>query len=441
MTAGPAFVRAFGAWAKERAQLPFFSSELPVRAQAFVIAPLGALAVVLCGLIIAAGGGVQEPGWVLFLGVLAAIGAHLYVESANGHTEISCGHAFIFLAFVVLSPGDAACMIAVMQLLKMPLGPSSWMGYVNIAGWGLVFLGALGAATFTGDLLAATSLHPVLQAMLAVLVASVVLDRLEIGYMALLISWEAPGRTLTERLASTYRSQTSGVLLSSELWVQNASTLVMVALGYAAWAQAPWLAVCMAAPELVQLRSLRQAAKLERALHSARTDPLTGLANRIALMEQGAAELELAERYGHHLSVILGDLDFFKRVNDVHGHLAGDEVLRRTAGVLQRITAREKCSVSRYGGEEFAVLVPVLDRDEVLALAECIRAAVEQELQEWDSSISLGVAYHQQGDTLTTMVERADMAMYGAKRTGKNRVCDDAGDELGGSGPELKLAA
>ena len=154
-----------------------------------------------------------------------------------------------------------------------------------------------------------------------------------------------------------------------------------------------------------------------------RTDRLTGLANRRRLEEALTTEVLRARRYGKPFSVILLDIDHFKDVNDVFGHQAGDNVLIAIAGLLTR-TARETDVVGRYGGEEFLLVCPETETPVVAALAERLRkefAATDFPLVGRVTS-SFGVAEFTQGDSMESLLERADQALYRAKDSGRNCV-------------------
>ena len=158
----------------------------------------------------------------------------------------------------------------------------------------------------------------------------------------------------------------------------------------------------------------------------ATTDELTGLANRRRFMEALAAEIERVERFGGDLTLLLADIDDFKRINDRFGHHVGDEALRRFAGLLTA-ELREIDVAGRLGGEEFAVLLPETDLEGGLVAAGRIRHAVgasELVLSEEVRirfTTSLGVAGHA-GDPADVLLQRADAALYRAKAEGKNRV-------------------
>lgn len=157
------------------------------------------------------------------------------------------------------------------------------------------------------------------------------------------------------------------------------------------------------------------------------TDQLTGLANRRQLMDQGAKILEICRRGGHPCSVIMVDIDHFKRVNDDHGHAAGDAVLAQVAGVMAQ-TVRASDLLARYGGEEFAVVAPNADAAQALLLATRLRLAVEaspalHEGQILSVTISLGSAQDAPGtSSLEILLGLADEALYHAKANGRNRV-------------------
>ena len=162
----------------------------------------------------------------------------------------------------------------------------------------------------------------------------------------------------------------------------------------------------------------------------AQTDPLTQLLNRRALTERITAEMERALRYDSTMALLMIDLDHFKKVNDTHGHLVGDDVLR-DVGQLLGNTIRTTDIVARYGGEEFLVLLPETDDAGAEAFAERIRAAVEQHAFVSDSlteplrlTASVGVAIYPAAriESVEDLFARADAALYRAKADGRNRV-------------------
>jgi diguanylate cyclase (GGDEF)-like protein len=157
------------------------------------------------------------------------------------------------------------------------------------------------------------------------------------------------------------------------------------------------------------------------------TDGLTGVYNHRRFQEQLATEVLRSGRTGRPLSVLMVDVDLFKRVNDAMGHPAGDELLRRLATVLGT-GLRATDMLARYGGEEFAVILPETPRSEATAVAERMRSAVEERVNadaRWTQkvTVSIGVAtWPENGKTPQALLVAADQAMYSAKHQGRNQV-------------------
>lgn len=153
------------------------------------------------------------------------------------------------------------------------------------------------------------------------------------------------------------------------------------------------------------------------------TDKLTGLFNRVRLDAELNGEIDRVARSGQTFGVILIDIDHFKQVNDVHGHLAGDQVLENVARVLAGKT-RKVDTVGRWGGEEFLVICPNTDADGAAQLAEKLRATIAALVFPLVGSktASFGVSSYRAGDHANSLVARADEALYTAKRAGRNRV-------------------
>ena len=163
-----------------------------------------------------------------------------------------------------------------------------------------------------------------------------------------------------------------------------------------------------------------------RLLAAATTDPLTGLANRAAFHQRAQSELAQGRRRGEPVSLMLADVDFFKRINDELGHEAGDLVLVSLAD-LMRQTLREVDVLARWGGEEFLVLLPSADVSKATAVAERLRQAVADARIDIGArtvqvTMSFGVAQVQEHHDLQLATQSADQALYGSKRDGRNRV-------------------
>lgn len=175
-------------------------------------------------------------------------------------------------------------------------------------------------------------------------------------------------------------------------------------------------------------RAEREVQVLQEELREQSThDALTGLYNRHFLEESFGRELLLAERGGHPVSVIMGDLDHFKAVNDRYGHLAGDEVLR-VFGTLLTNNARASDIVCRYGGEEFLLVLPGLTEEGAVGRGEQLRqamaaTAVSHGASQIRVTASFGVAsFPLHGRTTDELIGAADRALYSAKADGRNRV-------------------
>lgn len=170
-----------------------------------------------------------------------------------------------------------------------------------------------------------------------------------------------------------------------------------------------------------ELKNLNEALK-----RSSHTDYLTGLANRRDMMDHLKAELSRAKRGRLTLTLLMVDVDHFKSINDTYGHETGDRVLRAIADTM-RATLRQYDVCSRWGGEEFLVMLPGTGLKDGAIVAEKLREQVssielEHEANLLSATISLGLACYRRGEPLTGLLQRADEAMYEAKRLGRNQV-------------------
>ena len=174
---------------------------------------------------------------------------------------------------------------------------------------------------------------------------------------------------------------------------------------------------------LVQARTLELVEKNNELEILAVTDKLTGLANRRKLDQVLDEELIRARRYGVEFSIAIMDIDHFKRVNDRHGHAAGDRVLEATARILLQCT-RDADLAARMGGEEFVLVCRHSGLDNCRLVAEKIRETIEgHEFSDLGRiTVSFGVATFEQDDSIASLLGRADAAVYRAKAGGRNRV-------------------
>jgi diguanylate cyclase (GGDEF)-like protein len=170
----------------------------------------------------------------------------------------------------------------------------------------------------------------------------------------------------------------------------------------------------------------------------AQTDELTDLANRRRFMSALEQEKARTGRFGTPLSLVLFDLDRFKRVNDRCGHQVGDLVLRRTADAV-RMRIRGTDLAARIGGEEFAILLPGSDAAGAVTFAENLRRDIRRDVAvegvRWPTTASFGIAELRRGMSIETLVGAADRALYQAKAEGRNRVCTAEAGDAGGPPP------
>ena len=174
---------------------------------------------------------------------------------------------------------------------------------------------------------------------------------------------------------------------------------------------------------LVDTRTAELRDAMVRIEHLATTDKLTGVHNRLRLDELLEAELARSARTGRPFSVILIDIDHFKRINDAHGHLVGDSFLKAFASLLST-RIRSTDSIGRWGGEEFLILCPETSQSDAQTLAEDLRRAIGGHAFDdvGHATASFGIAEFTADDTSERIMKRADDALYAAKHLGRDRV-------------------
>jgi diguanylate cyclase len=212
-----------------------------------------------------------------------------------------------------------------------------------------------------------------------------------------------------------------GILFFSPPWVSNE-------LSFISFINLLFASICVTI--LISFSELSRAKaydfiklKNEELMRLSHTDALTGISNRLKLDEVMMKELARIRRGTPHFSIIMGDLDLFKRFNDNYGHLVGDQILVEIASAIVPI-CRLTDTVGRWGGEEFLIICPETSVEGATVLAEKVRKAVESlPLHRYGSvTISLGVTSSKLEDDINTIVMRADRALYLAKSAGRNQV-------------------
>ena len=173
---------------------------------------------------------------------------------------------------------------------------------------------------------------------------------------------------------------------------------------------------------------LREKERLQKELaHMAMYDALTDILSRRALLEQAEVERQRTMRYKRDISLLMIDIDHFKKVNDTYGHLIGDIVLREVAQALKKQTRRSDF-VGRYGGEEFLVILPETSLDKALILAEKLRRQVSELTIPVDGqvlkdiTVSIGAAEYEDDPNIDEFINRSDKWLYTAKKNGRNQV-------------------
>jgi len=176
-----------------------------------------------------------------------------------------------------------------------------------------------------------------------------------------------------------------------------------------------------------EIEKLRE--HLEQVRRDAMTDGLTNLPNRKSFDEALMRACAQGDAAGKPVALAVVDIDHFKRFNDTWGHQTGDQVLRYVASVIGRVGEKPRLA-ARYGGEEFGILFPEETVEQVIGQLEEIRSEIASRLLKRRSTnedlgavtISIGIAQRHKGETPSGLIERADAALYGSKRNGRNRI-------------------
>ncbi len=373
----------------------------------------GASALVAAGLMLLAD--VDDPGLVRAIRVMAA-----------GFGVVAAGLFPLGFATDDGAPRHASFLLATLASL----------GGTALFGWGFAYLRgdspprhhAIAVLMILGvDLVAWTRSPAVFEATFTGLALLIALSIAGTQWRSV-----GPGRTRAEK------SVTASLLVYTATWVirfwfsvANASGAGTrsYALAHLPAALTPWLGLfygtvpVIIAALTLDLVNERLSSRLRE---MARTDDLTGSPSRRALRERAPELLARQQAAGRSVAALMLDIDHFKAVNDRHGHAAGDAVLKRTAHLVVT-NLRGDSVVTRYGGEEFAVLLPVASLEEARAVAERLRRAFEADVVEFEDAriavtISVGLAMMAADETLDDALRRADAALYRAKNGGRNRV-------------------
>jgi len=391
------------------------TAALPLEAKLFLTAVgvvTGVIAAPLIGRI-----GLGTNGWATFsvLATAAAL-AQLFAVTTDRNHSYHTALVFVIAAALLLPPGLVALMAVVQHLPDWLKHRYPWyIQTFNICNYTLNALAAWEAARLVEHVPLGSHAVPAV-AGLAACVVFVALNHVLLAIALVL------GRG--QRLAET------GLFTASAL----STDLILAALGIGVaglFHANAWLVPFGIAPLILIHRSLH----VPRLEEQARVDPKTRLFNVRHFAAALAEELSRAQRFERPLSLIMADLDLLREVNNTYGHLAGDAVLAQVAEVF-RAELREYDVAARFGGEEFAILLPETPFDQAEQIAERLRAMVAARAVEVETSaepihvtISIGVAsFPQHGGTPNELVHQADLAVYRAKLQGRNRVLGAGGE-------------
>ena len=364
----------------------------------------------------------RTPGWPTFA-ILAAIAAtaQLFVVSGPRGRSYSYHTTIVFLipAVMLLSPGFVVLIGVIHHIPEWLKTRATWyIQSFNIFNWTLAMLGAW--ASFHAIMGISSNGNRVSYALAGVAAAATMVAINHVLMAPML------------RLARGLSIRDSGLFSFQSL----STDLVLAMLGVATaafWRSNPWLILFAVAPLFLIHRSL----SVPQLQEEARVDPKTGLFNArhfaVALNE----ELTRAARFERPLSLVMADLDLLRDINNTYGHLAGDAVLQGIAEVF-RSHLRHYDVPARFGGEEFAILLPETPPEQAFEIAERIRRTVAASTFDVETSsepiratVSIGVAgYPRDGADTNELIHQADLAVYRAKLQGRNRVLDASSDPL-----------
>ena len=361
----------------------------------------------------------STPGWTTFviLGLIAAV-AQLFVVRTPRNQSYHTTIVFLIPAAMLLPPELVAFMGLIQHIPEWLKNRSAWYIQIfNICNWTLSILAAY--ASFHGILHLGSG--STIEYALAGLAAAGAIVAVNHALMAPMLHL-ARGHSIRESGLFSFPS------LSTDL------VLAMLGVAMAAfWVGNPWLIPFAVAPLLLIHRSL----SVPQLQEEARVDAKTGLFNArhfaVALNE----ELVRAERFERPLSLVMADLDLLRDINNTYGHLAGDAVLQGIAEVF-RAQLRHYDVPARFGGEEFAILLPETPPEQAFEIAERIRRTVaassfdvETSSEPIRATISIGVAgFPRDGADANELIHQADLAVYRAKLQGRNRVLDASSEPL-----------
>ncbi|MEZ4860595.1 MAG: diguanylate cyclase [Caldilineaceae bacterium] len=362
--------------------------------------------------------GVSHPVLLTIISIFAAITHILKVEGATARSSYQISWIAYGASFVLLSPSE-------MMLVLLVTHAAEWFWHRQV--WYIVlfnlcaFVIVASTATLIRQWINAD--NPPFAAIsavgfLATAAIFTILNHLLIG----IVIWLARGENLVR----------SGIFNILSLMIDFVSFGMGIASGLI-WLVNPYAVIFILSPLYLIYTTLQVPALQEQT----RTEPKTGLYNARYFSEALAAELERADRFDRPLTVIMADVDLLRNINNTYGHLAGDTVLIGIANIL-RACARDFDVVARFGGEEYAILMPETTLHEALPLIEAIRETIATTQFEVSTSVtplaatmSFGAAEREHfGQSAEEIVHNADLAVYHSKSTTRNRLCYSTQGEI-----------
>ena len=361
----------------------------------------------------------ETRGWTTFviLATIAAV-AQLFVVRTPRNQSYHTTIVFLIPAAMLLPPALVALIGVLHHLPEWLKTRSVWYIQIfNICNWTLSMMAAY--ASFHAIVRTQPDSHVVYA--LAGLTAAAAMVAVNHVLMAPMLHL-ARGHSLRESGLFSFPSLSTDLVLA----------MLGVAMG-AFWSRNPWLIPFSVAPLLLIHRSL----SVPQLQEEARVDPKTGLFNARHFAAALHEELQRAERFERPLSLVMADLDLLRDINNTYGHLAGDAVLQGIAEVF-RSQLRHYDVPARFGGEEFAILLPETPPEQAFEIADRIRRAVagrtfdvETSSEPIRATVSIGVAgFPRDGGDANELIHQADLAVYRAKLQGRNRVLDASSEPL-----------
>ena len=361
---------------------------------------------------------IVHPTILVILSIFAVIAHILRVEGATVHSSYQLSWIAYGASFVLLEPAEAMLVLVVAHIAEWFWHKPTWyIALFNLNAFGIV--ASISILVWQAISAGSTPFTPVSTlAFLAMSATFTAVNHLLVG----LVIWLARGESLMQ----------SGVFHLLTLMIDFVSFGIGIASGLI-WLVNPYAVVFILSP-LYLLYTTMQVPALQQ---QTRIEPKTGLYNAKYFFEVLNAELERAAQSDRPLTVVMADVDLLRNINNTYGHLAGDKVLIGVADILRQ-SVREHDIVARFGGEEYAILLPETSLCQALPMIERMRAAIAAAQFEISTSVtpisvtmSFGVAAREeQGQQSQALIHHADLAVYAAKATTRNRVCYFMGGQL-----------